>query len=407
MGDDKRDMTNSTPEEKRRAPDAAEVMLHPDDAKRAELARASLARHRPLSALYGPEQLRADQGRELLSVASLPAWTRALTEDRAHATGHGLGYELDRALGGIGPGYLLGVAAASAKAGKTALIHQLADGCAMRSADLLLNDSKPGPVTPVVMLSEMTARDLTWRTLARWTGHPASWFRAGKSAIDLAGGDSERVAQMWAEAERLLSPGDSVNAVARERFSRVYDPRGDKGEALLGGLRVLVEAWREDLAQDPRLRGREVWPVVMVDPIQRHTDKSKGPVEAMDTFADQLNDVARANGWIVLITSDATKNSAMGGTRGTADKPVSPEEEGAAAFRGSYTLQHALDAALYLRAAPDAAERTDGFRELETVLVFNRWGPSGGQPPRFDFHARTMRMYPQHSESLSKGGARL
>jgi hypothetical protein len=130
----------------------------------------------------------------------------------------------------------------------------------------------------------------------------------------------------------------------------------------------------------------------MVDPIQRHPGNGKSATEAMDEFASALNDAARAGGWCVLLTSDATKATATG-TAKTAT--TTPEEEGAAVFRGSYTLQHILDAALYLRPTSDDLERQDEVRELEVVSVFNRWGAPGGPPARFEFHGPTMRLYAQ------------
>ena len=419
-GQEKKDLGSASPEERRRAVDNGEPMPHPDEARekvppaddpgpadRREhdqhkedhshaRARAVLDRHRPLSDLYGSEHLLADRERELLSVAELPRWMDMREEDKRHTTGHGLGRELNHLLGGIGPGYLLGVAAAAAKAGKTAFIHQLADGLAMRSADLVLHN-KVGPLTPVVTLSEMSARDLTWRSLARWTGYPVSWFRAGRGANDLAKNDA-RVKDMWTRAEQVLSPGDSVTSVARSHFCRAFQPGGRQGAELLRELEEMVKAWRQQIEKDPRTLGREVWPVVMIDPIQRHADSGRSAVEALDYFSNRLNDIARANGWIVLLTSDATKASATGSNR---QENQTPEEEGAGAFRGSYTLQHVPDAALYLRPVPmppNTPERQDGVRELEAVLVFNRWGPSGGRAPRFDFHRPTMRLYPQPSE---------
>lgn len=351
-------------------------------------AAARAGRWPTLAALYGAAELESDRTRTLVSLEDLPAWLPRHEDDKGHTNGHGIGPELNRALGGgIAPGVIIGVGAAAAKSGKTAFIHQLADGLALRSARLLM-ESVDGPLTPLVILSEMDGRSLTWRSLARWTGFHASHFRAGQSAAQWANYDGT----MWRVAEEALSVGLLAEARKLTRIARGVG----SGAELVAELAALVA----DLKREHP--GREVWPIVMVDPIQRYAGPGGSATEAMDDFASRLNDTARGEGWCVLLTSDATKATATGAAR---DGKTSAEEEGAAVFRGSYTLQHILDAAFYLRPAADRPERLDGVRELEAVTVFNRWG-GGGLPALFDFHGATMRLYARGSAERQKNEPR-
>lgn len=339
-----------------------------------------------LAKTYGPKQLLADSTRRVVSVARLPSWPDPSGRNH-YEWGHGLGPEINAAIGGgVRPGTIIGVGAAAAKAGKTALIHQLADGLALRCADVIKNRSNE-PLTPVVVLSEMDAQSLTWRSLSRYTGHPASHFRAGQSAGEWNDYDPT----MWAKAAAALESGPLADA---RKVTRHFKPVLG-GVGLATALGEITKALREELGAD----GREVWPVFMLDPVQRWAGGSgKNATEAMDEFANALNNAAKESGFIVLLTSDATKATATGSNRDQGG--ASPEEEGAAVFRGSYVLQHILDAALYLRPAKDMPERVDGVRELEVVPVFNRWGASG-KPVPFEFDGRTMRLC-----STSSAGAK-
>ena len=134
----------------------------------------------PIDSLYSLKDLEEDQARELVSLARLPTWISGPD------SGHGWGSALNDLLGGgVCPGYFIAVGAAYAGAGKTAWVMQIADGLALRNVELLRSGA-PGPLTPVIICSEMAPKALTWRSLARWTGCPAHLFRAGGGGLDPA-----------------------------------------------------------------------------------------------------------------------------------------------------------------------------------------------------------------------------
>jgi hypothetical protein len=367
-------------EEIARVVDASRALrLRSEEGVRAD-ERKALDREAPtLAALYGHADLQRDQARELVSLEALPPWPDSdegpcrLPVKRLSA-GHGWGTRLDRMLGGgVCPGYMLGIGAASAKAGKTLIAMQIADGLALRSASLL-REARPGPLTPVMVLSEMSPQALSWRSLARWTGHDSTIFRAGRSARTLR--DPELVDAAWRSAERALDP-DSLFGHARSLMRALWPPLGG-GPELLHRVAERLKRWVGDLQED---YSREVWPVVVIDPIQRWQARGAGEVEALNELVEVLGEVAYAGRWVVIVTSDTNKASASGGS--DPKKVRTPQEEGAAAFRGSYKLQHLLDAGLYLRRPEDAPDSLDGIVEVESVVVFNRWGAATQPFPRF------------------------
>jgi hypothetical protein len=317
---------------------------------------------------YGIEELEKDRGRELVSIATLPGWPGS------SGNGHGWGKELNQALGGgICPGYSLAIGAATAKAGKTSLLMQLAVGLSLRTAELIEN-RKPGPLTPVLVCSEMSAQALTWRALARWTGYDSRIFRAGKNAQDLyiegkptEMDRAEHVAKAWQAAEDALTEG--LFAESR-RYMRGLSPHHKHlgGRALMEHLESMVGAWVMDLKAQ---YNREVWPVVVLDPIQRWTDSNLKELEALGGLVEALGTATEKHGWIVLMTSDATKATA---TRSAdQEKPIDPKTLAAEVFRGSYKLQHLCDAAICLMA--DDGKDEDGSAPMKLVFALNRWGP--------------------------------
>ena len=235
---------------------------------------------------YGVDDLKRDQDRELVKIDTLPAW---LSGNDLPAGNHGLGSEINNAIGGgIAPGTIIGVGAAAAKSGKTAFIHQLADGLALRAAQVLAGDAQ-GPLTPLIILSEMDPRALAWRTLARWTGYTASHFRAGKSA-DLAGGYKEA---MWGAARDAFTSGLLDEA---RKLTRIVKSQ-NSGQLLIEDLKRQIGLLRD------KYKGREVLPIVMVDPIQRFMATGKTSAnESMDEFANALNRETRAGEWCVSVS---------------------------------------------------------------------------------------------------------
>ena len=311
---------------------------------------------RTFADLYGPEQLEADRNRRLVSLATLPSWPGG------PATGHGIGETLDVLLGGgICPGYMAALGAAHAAAGKTAFLAQLADGLALRTAALLSLEDRAEPLTPVVVLSEMGVPQLTWRSLARWTNRDSRIFRAGKSATQAVPGLTALEAEQAFEAAREALTGKL--GLAR-RFILSLTPTSS-GPDLVAELGRAVVAWRARLLEAHP--GREIWPVLFVDPIQRWQDHSKPEVEALNELVEQLADLVGREGLVAFATSDTNKSSAIGERDGDA------RELATAAFRGSYKLFHLPDAALLL-------ERGEDGRSATIHVAKNRWGPQLPDP---------------------------
>jgi len=320
--------------------------------EKAHAPRPMLARR-----VYTLADLEADRNQDLVPLAALP--------ER-----HGWGADLDRQLGGgLGPGDVLAIGAGSAGAGKTALVMQLADGLALRSAAIAA-DTICGPLTPTVLLSEMDPRALARRTLARLCGVPARIFRSGKAAERCR----EDVAGAYALAARHLEPGGAFARMTT--WQRTARPVV-RGGGMLELLEHEVQALRDELARVHP--GREIWPVVVIDPLQRWQDPERSEVEALNELSEELDQLADTHGWIVLLTSDTNKTTAAAvsgkGTNGSRDRNADRSGASPDTFRGSYKLQHACDAVLAMTAAEayDPASRT---RDVFIEVLKNRNGPS-------------------------------
>ena len=280
------------------------------------------------------EDLQGDLARPLLSLAWLPPW---MAEPKPEM-GHGIGRYLNDLLGGgVEPGFLCPVGAAYAGAGKTTWLTQFADGLVLRAllaarGDLSAND----PITPVMLLSELPRKLLRRRAIARYTGYPQRALR------DTGSYHHE---QAWNAARAALAPGSDL-VEARSRFLRTVTPDvpggwGLRGEELVKRLAEWIGAWVSDLGE--QYPGRDVWPIVIVDPIQRFQDPGKNAVEALDELCLALASATRREGWICFATSDTNKQAAAG-----RERSGDARERGTAAFRGSYELMHAANVALFL-----------------------------------------------------------
>ena len=337
----------------------------------------------------------AKQG--LIPFVSLPSWPDG------PSTGHGLGAHFDRVAlgGGLRAGEILGIGANSAGAGKTALAHQLADGFALRSRLVARGEFVEGPtiLTPVVVLSELDALALKWRSLGRWIGCCASMFRAGLPALEKAPPDERQQAmRAWNDARRVQSEGPLAES---RRWLRVVHNRlvtERSAPEFVSKLRRILELWRVALATEyPKL---DVLPIVFVDPIQRYQE-GDDEVRALNRLVTEIRQCADTDGFAAVVTSDTNKNSATGQNR--ADKRRSDVEEGVGAFRGSYTLIHEATAVVYLRRPPKAPDAELPPHSVEAVVVKNRWGHGRAPWPRFDWHAGSMRFEPlsEHATRLA------
>jgi DnaB helicase-like protein len=319
--------------------------------------------------------IEAGMERELVSLATLPLrWNMGPKE------GHGVGYELNRAIGGgICRGFIMAVGASAAGTGKTAFVMQIADGLAFRTAELMQDAHSVGPLTPIVVVSEMHAEALTWRSLARVLSVPYRVFRAGASAWKAE--QVEDLETIRKDVQNALN-GDLGDA---RRWVRVVKRGRMGGGQLVAAIRKVAKLWKQELEQ---AHGREVLPVVVLDPIQRFLEPGQPEIEGQSRLAELLEEAALEDGLIVMVTSDTSKAAAT-----TAPRKGERPDEVAAVFRGSYKLLHAVDCALVLRRAKQA-KWSAGRIEMEVVLAKNRWGSLDNVPFWYD---------PAHSRFEARG----
>lgn len=346
--------------------------------------------------VYAVEDFVADVERPLVSLATLPPWEdrhRPGEPDRTSKAGHGWGTMLDRLLGGgLRPPYLMTVGASSAGGGKTAFVHQVLDGLAMRSLELFDAGAGLEPLTPVLMVSEMGVQALTWRSLARYTGESAAIYRAGRSAsalLDLSKADVDSVLRRGAQVMR-----DSKLAKAHRAMMRVWDPSRDRGfergPAMIARLGEICQVWTESLERES---GRAVWPVLFIDPIQRWMGEGD-EVQGLNDLSSAIHRVAYQHDLVVIVTSDTNKSSA---SASSADKERGSTAWAAGVMRGSYNLMHLADGALviYTPLVDDAPEEgapkrrprkkkiprdAAGNPQVKVVVAKNRWGPTTDAP---------------------------
>lgn len=362
------------------------------------------------ASLYGRNELAKDKASELVSLGHLPGWGSTgrpppeifpSTTDR---DGHGVGEHFSAMLGhGLRPGEMLAIGAASAGAGKTAWLMQLVDGLALRNERVLAGDEATwGKVlTPLLVASEMSIQALTWRSLARWTGHSATIFRGGRTVLERRSSRlKEEALQAWAEADTALQP--SAEFARSRAWLRLVNPTRagsllvENGpQRLVAGLAADVEAWRDKLAKET---GREVVPVVVLDPLQRYQG-SEDAIDALNALSRALCSSTVERQWITLVTSDTNKASAKGDNKG------SDVEDATAVFRGSYNLMHEVTAAVSLRRVEVPLSQIDqqgGVRVVEAVFAKQRWGSAAHPWPRFVFDGQTMRFFPLTREETEK-----
>lgn len=320
---------------------------------------SSLDHLAPLGSVrYTLESLEQARESELLSLAELPS-----AEDGTKAPRYGWGARFNDIIGGgLAPGVLFALGAASAGNGKTALLMQLIDGLALRSA-LLAGSKEEGPLTPVFILSEMSPEDLNARRLAWLTQENSNIWKAGKTAEKKRG--KGLIDGLYNHARRLRAETGTLGRVLS--MTRQVE-RGEVlslGSQLVPTVRALVNKWRSQLEEKYE---RDVWPVVVFDPIQRFLRKDKNEIEAQNELVCQIDAASEEEGWLCFVASDTNKSGAKGEASGDAG------EVGAALLRGSYALIHGADIACYLG-------KPEGNKEATTTTIAlkffkNRSGPS-------------------------------
>lgn len=362
---------------------------------------------------YGLSELEKDSESELVSVERLPSWNEKLrgappSLGRECLDGHGMGKPFSKAMGdGLRPGEMIAIGAAAAGAGKTAWLMQLVDGLALRNERVLAGEEATwGKVlTPVLVASEMSIEALTWRSLARWTGHPSTIFRGGKTLRESPRTKSE-ASQAWAAARAALASSASLGAsrtwlrlVNATHVGALLAGKEGNPRALVFELERIVEAWRDQLAK--KHPSREVVPIVVLDPTQRYQGGDDA-VEALNELSRSLCTSTVEKRWITLVTSDTNKNAATGKD---GDK-MSDSEGATAAFRGSYNLMHEVTAAFILRPSKAIVlpkdEQEKGVRVVEAVFAKQRWGSAAQPGPHFLFDGPTMRFFPMTREETEK-----
>jgi hypothetical protein len=304
---------------------------------------------RSLGDTYDLDALEIDWTRPSVSVADLPS-------------GWGWGAELDAKIGGLRPGTMIAVAAARAKAGKSSFALQLADGLSLRTHKAR---STPGAIlTPVIVASEMSPRLLAQRTVARAASIAVQSVRSPASDYD-----RNAVREVYGKHTDLAAAVDLVTHV-NVKPSKLYATLTTIVESFKDGV------WRigEDAAPEPDL----VWPVIVVDPIQRFLSSSDDRTSALDELLGDLIRLKDELGCIVLLTSDSTKSAAADDKGGLATRAVG-------AFRSSYALIHSPDVCLFL---DPATASPSGWTDVGCYLVANRWG-EGDVSVGFQWHART------------------
>jgi len=242
---------------------------------------------------YGPDDLEADSEGSSISVSSLPSWPGPLppadpmalhvqgadgTRERA---GHGWGDAMQTALEGLCPGEIVAVGAASEGAGKTAFVMQLADGLAMRSAAIVETGSDD-TLTPVFVVSELSTKLLTWRSVGRWIGCPVGVFRKGRGrSTDGRSPSVDANRNDWDRARAAMRSG--LLAEGRKWMTPIPIAHDATPAALLEQVSKVVRA--------KSAGHRKVHPVVIIDPVRISGGGSE--IESLNTMVTALR--ARVN----------------------------------------------------------------------------------------------------------------
>jgi hypothetical protein len=310
------------------------------------------------SVLYTLESIDHAREKELLSLAELPS-----AEDGSKAPRYGWGVRFNDIIGGgLAPGVLVALGASSAGAGKTSFLMQLIDGLALRSA-LLVEGKEEGPLTPVFLLSEMSPEDLNARRLAWLTQERATTWRAGKTSEKK--NTKVYVDGLYNHARGLRAETGTLGRVLSMSRQVVRGEVFSMGAQLVPTIRALVSKWRSQLEEK---HSREVWPVVVFDPIQRFLRQDKNEIEAQNELVRQIDAAAEEDGWLCFLTSDTNKSSAKGEAGGDAG------EVGATLFRGSYALIHGADIGCYLGKS-EAPNKEAPIHTVPLKFFKNRSGP--------------------------------
>lgn len=249
--------------------------------------------------------------------------------------------------GGLKKGSFILIGAKGAGYGKTGFMLQLGwDGFALRNDYIVKNRIVKEPLLPILLLSEMGADSIRCRSLGKLMRMPYEGFSSFPAAMKLFNVD---------EHGALVKFKEITNFIEREELNERMSPwqnylnsthlseQGDEASKSFS-IRVITSQMEEMKLRTekeyPEWKGN-VWPVLLIDPIQRFCGSSGSEVDSLSRFAEKLYECVRDLGWIAIATSDTTKGAATSKTETHGD-----------AFRGSYKLMHSCDIAVKLEALP-------------------------------------------------------
>jgi hypothetical protein len=330
------------------------------------------------------------------SVVAL-AGQNSFAHDVDSAAGYGVGAHLNDILGGgLRGSETLLVGAAGPGAGKTFFAGQIADGLALRTAEMLRDPERwhaiTRTLTPVTVMSELSTTELLERSFARYTGIPKNAFRQGRhwsgqrvqgaELIDLNPRDAQRIANSIARG--ALAP-------LREQVRRLRVETKSNPAATVELARRAVAASRKSVAARAP-EGLAVIPVLVIDPVQRFQGQDDDEVSALNKLIELLHEAAIDDDFILLCTSDTNKDSSVGNAGGRATGERAARERGSKVLRGSTKLLHLVEVSTYLDRDYDV-ELANGYGEVELGIGKNRNGPGGPPFARFRWHYATGRMF--------------
>lgn len=251
--------------------------------------------------------------------------------------------------GGLKKGTFVLIGAKGAGYGKTGFLLQLGwDAFALRNDYIAKNKIVKEPLLPALLLSEMSAEAIRCRTLGKLMRLPYEGFSSFPAAMKLFNVD---------ENGAILKFKEVTNFIEREKLNERLSPwqnylnsthlnsdTAQRQNTPDYAIRVIVAQMEEmklrTEKQYPEWKGN-VWPVLLLDPIQRFSGGSGNEIDSLSRFSEKLYEYTRDMGWITMATSDTTKGAATSKTDTHGD-----------AFRGSYKLMHSCDIAVKLEALP-------------------------------------------------------
>lgn len=250
--------------------------------------------------------------------------------------------------GGLKKGTFVLIGAKGAGYGKTGFLLQVGwDGFALRNDYIVKNKITKEPLLPALLLSEMSAEAIRCRSLGKLMREPYEGFSSFPAAMKLFKVNEEGALRKFKEVATFIEE-EKLNE--RMSFWQSYlnsthlSETGEGSHNINHSIKVIVSQMEEMKLRTerayPEWKGN-VWPVLLLDPIQRFSGGGGNEIDSLSRFSEKLYEYTRDLGWITMATSDTTKSAA-----------TSKGESHGDAFRGSYKLMHSCDIAVKLEALP-------------------------------------------------------